>query len=162
MWDEDSKSYISLTDSSVTSLPVYGREYNTRMQLLYVNDGNSYVFADKLIGYLVRNVITNDDNVEDNIRRLQKTYFYRKNPARRPGYNPDTDGKLPIGLEYMPKHVGLWSQDLRDMTYDLLRETNILSTAFDAIGFVDKDAEKILGSDLSYDKTGHIISGGIR
>ena len=161
-WDADREQFISLTESSITSLPLYERNYNTRMQLLYVNDNNNYVFADKLIGYLIRHVITSDDNIWDNIRRLQKTYFYRKNPAKRPDYNPAVDKKQPIGLEYMPKTVGLWSQDLRDMTYDLLRETNVLSTAFDTIGFIDKDAEKILGSDLSYDKYGHIVSGGIR
>ena len=47
------------------------------------------------------------------------------------------------------------------MTYDLMERTGTLDTAFDVIGYVDKDAEKVLGKDLSYDTEGHVISGGI-
>jgi len=164
--DEDTgKSYLwNGTDyvelnSGDTSTDLYARHYNSKMQLLYVNDGNSYVFANKLIGYIIRNVITSDDNISDNIRRLQKTYYYRSNPSRRPGSKKS--GREPIGYDVPPKYWGLWSQELRDMTYDLMHLEGITNSAFDVIGYVDKDAEKVLGEDLSYDKEGHIISGGI-
>ena len=156
----DGTDYVKI-NSADTSTKAYERQYTSKMQLLYVNDGNSYVFANKLIGYIVRNVITSDDNIADNIRRLQKTYYYRSNPYRKPDYNPDVDRREPIGYEVPPKTWGLWSQDLRDMTYDLMHLEGITDSAFDIIGYVDKDAEKVLGEDLSYDKEGHIISGGI-
>lgn len=161
VWDDTSKEYVKIEDS-VISLAPYFRKYNSRMQLLYLNDGNSYLFADKLIGYLLGNVITSDDNIVDNIRRLQKAFFYRKNPTRKPDYKPGIDVVKEVGYNVMPRHVGLWSQDLRNMTYELMYKTDVLNTSFDVIGFVDKDAEKVLGDDVSYDKTGHMISGGIR
>ena len=152
--------YVKI-NSADTSKKAYSRHYSSKMQLLYANNGTSYVFANKLVGYIVRNVITSDDNISDNIRRLQKTYYYRSNPSRRPDYNPKVNRREPIGYDVPPKHWGIWSQELRDMTYDLMHRLNIASTAFDIIGYVDKDAEKALGEDLSYDKEGHIISGGI-
>lgn len=161
VWDDTSKEYVKIEDS-VSSLAPYFRKYNSRMQLLYLNDGNSYLFADKLIGYLLGNVITSDDNIVDNIRRLQKAFFYRKNPTRKPDYKPNIDVVKEVGYNVMPRHVGLWSQDLRNMTYELMYKTDVLNTSFDVIGFVDKDTEKVLGDDVSYDKTGHMISGGIR
>lgn len=159
LWNADSSEYELIKEAIKGNQ--YERTYSSRMQLLYVNDGNKYMFADKLISYLLDNVITSDDQLSDNIRRLQKTFYYRKNPSSKPDYDPARDTALPIGYDHMPKHAGIWSQDLRDMTYDLLNRYGVLSVSFDVIGFVDKDAEKLLGDDLSYDKKGHVISGGI-
>lgn len=143
-------------DTSPSSLP---RAYNSKMQLLTVNDGTSYPYADKLIGYLLGNVITPDDSIPDNIRRLQKVL--------------SADKKCPYYA--WPKAPGFWEPGLRDFVYDRARERDglKLASALDFIGYVDRDVEASYGSDLSYDngmpdadgnrvKRGHAIGGGTR
>lgn len=162
VWDIESEQYKPLS-SSTEPVQVYSRKYNSRLQLLFVNDGENYPFADKLVAYLLDNVITGQDKIEDNIRRLQKTFYYRKNPQAKPNYNPKIDGIKYIGFDVFPRYAGVWSQSLRDMAYDLMYNyRHSLSSTFDTIGYVDKDIEKVLGDDISYDKTGHSISGGVR
>ena len=47
-------------------------QFKSRAQLLMINSGISFPFADKLIGYLVGNVITHLDTIGDNIKRIQE------------------------------------------------------------------------------------------
>ena len=164
LWEgDDEGEYVPMTNMETNPNSVYSRTYNSRLQLLFVNDGIQHPFADKLVGYLLENVISSDDSITDNIRRLQKTFYYRKNPKSKPDYNPKTDRIEEIGYKVFPKHTGVWSQDLRDMAYDLMNvKDGLLNNTFDTIGFIDKDIERVLGDDLSYDKTGHVISGGVR
>lgn len=44
----------------------------TALQLLMFNTGESYPFADRLIEYLTGAVITNQDPLSDNVKRIQK------------------------------------------------------------------------------------------
>ena len=130
-------------EGTETSADTYQREYSSMMQLLFINDSVSHPFADKLIGYLLFNVIGPTDKINDNIRRVQKV-FYKKNM-----------------INY-PRYLGIWTQELRDKAYDYLRSISKLTTAFDVIGFIDKDVEKQFLPGISYDETGHVISGGVR
>ena len=126
-----------------TTADTYQREYSSMMQLLFINDSVSHPFADKLIGYLLFNVIGPTDKINDNIRRVQKV-FYKKN------------------MITYPKYLGIWTQELRDKAYDYLRSIAKLTSSFDVIGFIDKDVEKQFLPGISYDETGHVISGGVR
>ena len=58
-----------------STLPdINSREFKpiSKLQLLALNTGISYPFADRLIEYLVANVILPNDQTPDNIKRLQK------------------------------------------------------------------------------------------
>jgi hypothetical protein len=44
----------------------------SKLQLLALNTGISYPFADRLVEYLIANVIMSNDSTPDNIKRLQK------------------------------------------------------------------------------------------
>lgn len=145
-YDDSEASYVPLSDAaSMTSASDYSRDYVSRLQLLTVNDGASHPFADKLIGYLLGNVITGDDGISDNIRRLQRSLINRKD----------------VGYAYS-RNFGSWEPELRDYVYDLSVRLGIADGSFDSIGFVDKDIERVFGSDIGYDVGGHGISGGTR
>ena len=66
---ETKKTYV---DSSLPD--INSREFKpiSKLQLLALNTGISYPFADRLIEYLIGNVIVPNDGTPDNIRRLQK------------------------------------------------------------------------------------------
>lgn len=145
-YDDSEASYVPLNGvGSMTSADDYSREYVSRLQLITVNDGTSHPFADKLIGYLLGNVITGDDEISDNIRRLQKSLINRKD----------------VGYNYS-RNFGSWEPELRDYVYDLSVRLGVIDGSFDSIGFVDKDIERVLGPDIGYDVGGHGISGGTR
>lgn len=121
------------------------RPYYSKLQLLMINDGESHPFADKLIDYLVGNVITPTDGISDNIRRLQKSIINR------------------FGTTYSHARLpGAWESVLRDYAYDLAKSRGTLASSFDVLGYIDKDVEGLFGSDISYDTERHTISGGTR
>ena len=141
-YDLESNSYLQISDSISSNKNIYQREYNSKMQLLYVNDGINYAFADKLIAYILGLCITEDDNIPDNIRRLQK-YFNEK-------------------IGYRPNRYGQYDTKLRDITYDTISNSGLLVKTFDSIGYVDKDIERELGATVNHDTKLHSIQGGVR
>lgn len=132
-------------DSSLKDKERDARPYYSKLQLLTVNDGETHPFADKLIDYLVGNVITPMDGISDNIRRLQKSVINRFDETY-------SHARLP----------GAWEGVLRDYAYDLAKSRGALASSFDVLGYVDKDVEGLFGSDISYDTKQHTISGGTR
>lgn len=74
-WRYFSNSTIVNFDDKNPRLPeINSREFKpiSKLQLLALNTGISYPFADRLIEYLIMNVIIPNDATPDNIRRLQK------------------------------------------------------------------------------------------
>lgn len=101
----------------------------TRLQLLELNTGISYPFADRLIEYLLGNAITPLDEISDDITRVQKTMEINK-------------------IDY--EHEGAWENKIRNIIYDYMNSdhpdysiTKIVNYANrDCLGYVDKDAER--------------------
>lgn len=99
------------------------------LQLLKINTGVSYPFADRLIEYLVFNAICELDsyNTPDNVRRVQKVM---------------SENKIPIIVD------GAWDTKYRPILYDYLYEHKLPYVEYtDTLGYVDKDVEALYKSN---------------
>jgi hypothetical protein len=120
-----------------------------KLQLLLLNTGESYPFADRLVEYLTGSAITPIDEIVDNIKRAQ-------NVIRKNGYSCKIDG--------------IWEPKLQKIIYDYVMNSGPIKATvdkdnkatlvdlhkgshsqvghqsnnllFDILGYVDKDAEK--------------------
>ena len=115
-----------------------------KLQLLTLNTGESYPFADRLVEYLIGSAITSIDEIPDNIKRAQKV-------MEQNGYYFEIDG--------------LWENKMQNILYDFISSSGPIavtdgklvdkrigvhprlghtnkSTLYDVLGYVDKDTEK--------------------
>ena len=100
--------------------------------LLQVSDGNIYAFSDRLVEYLVQNVINHLDEFSKDIERIQ-TYSkseinWLKNASRYYG-------------DIVP---GVWDKDFQRYLFDLVKDSKILGRHIDLTGYADKDTETII------------------
>lgn len=115
----------------------------TKLQLLAYNSEISYPFADRLVEYLTGNVIGKEDQIEDNIIRIQQN-LYEKFKKSILSYN-ETPGE--------------WNDKYRLYLYDFMTKSS--NTVTDLLGYVDKDVEKALGADINiYSKIGELSDDG--
>lgn len=118
IWDAlDNETF----DSSKLSSP---------LQLLKMNDGQSYCFSDRLVEYLIGNTIDKLDTISDNIKRIQ--YVIRQ---RFPGNS----------FSAFTRDWGIWSDKLQCIIYSYATSGE---THFDSLGYVDKDVEGKFGNDI--------------
>lgn len=105
-------------------------------QLLWLNCGESHPFADKLIGYLLGNVIDSDDKIMNNVLYVQKTLQTYCGKDEYDNYK----------FSYVKKE-GLWQDEYKQRLYMLTQSTPTYNkNAFDILGYVDKDVEMRLAS----------------
>lgn len=102
----------------------------TKLQLLNMNTKESYPFADRLIEYILGNVITPLDENVDNVKRIQKVMH-------------DTDSSVKID--------GIWTDTMRKQLYAYMNSDNVLNSSkkernHDILGYVDKDVESTFKS----------------
>lgn len=101
--------------------------YNSYKQLTYLNDNNSYPFANRLIEYLVGNVITPTDDIELDTKRVESNLIKNK-----------------VISNYTPYYE--WDNNLRARIFLEAQNKKVLNTTFDVLGYVDKDIEeKVVG-----------------
>lgn len=91
----------------------------SELSLLMLNDGNIWPYANRLIEYLLENVITHRDEVTGDVGRIQRA--------------------LNI-YDYVPD---VWSNLLRNDIYQLYRNSDKICF-LDLNGFVDKDTETLI------------------
>lgn len=96
----------------------------SNLSLLQLNDGVTYPFADRLIEYLLYNVITGMDEIGEDITRVRK--------------------KLGNYLHYDPTEVA-WSDYLRILIFDMYMN-NSKSANLDISGYVDKETEQYINT----------------
>ena len=110
-------------DSSFRSVP----------SLIHTVSNKNYAFSNRLIEYLLLNVITKDESINNNIERIQKYASSYKclenNKVRFDDRNSSPD---------------IWDKYLRKFNYDLSTQFYLSPLVFDINGYVDKDTESIL------------------
>lgn len=122
-----SAEFTQLSDSDLNNILL------SDLTLLNRNDSNSYAFSDRLIEYLLLNVIDKNEDISQNIARIQ-TYTSSLTNQNINNY--------PRFISSVPK--GVWTRDLRTYLYYLTMNNSRLINKFDITGFVDKDIEKII------------------
>lgn len=120
----------------------------SRLQLLAMNTGESYPFADRLIEYLSGSTITSMEEIPDNIKRAQKVMSDNKNYFNIEGL---WENKMQnILYDYMINSGPITVKDgllgdRRQGTHPRLGYTS-KSTMYDILGYIDKDTEKLYSS----------------
>lgn len=177
-WQYQANSTVANFETNKTckesTLPdINVREFKpiSKLQLLALNTGMSYPFADRLIEYLVANVIVPNDATPDNIKRLQRVmedcgysfqidgiwepkmqmilYDYLMNNGKFIAV-PETDK---AGNQIYDK-TGNPAYKVRNARLDKPNQTGNLkqrgqgmrSEFYDILGYADKDAEKLYAS----------------
>jgi len=95
----------------------------TELQLLKFNAGTSYPFADRLMEYLCGQAITDTDEINDNVKRVQQVMF---------------ENRILTG-EY-----GFWDNKIKSHMYDFMNlhpKAKCSEDNHDILGYVDKDVE---------------------
>ena len=124
--------------------------FSSSLQLLEINSEISFPFADRLIEYLLDNVVTNIETIGDNIERVQEALIKRQDDSRyvktiingkEVTEKLDTPTKSGI-LDY--KHAGLWEDRYKGVLYNVAAEEGVIDNEFDVLGYLDKDVENKL------------------
>lgn len=110
-------------------------KFISSLQLLSLNSKISHPFADRLVEYLVDNVISSIDTIPDNITRLQ--YMLGERHEK---------GKSGLLQDYSDL-PGIWKDKYRRVLYSIMQREGKLNSISDILGYVDKDTEKVLLAD---------------
>lgn len=119
---------------SFNQLPieVQNSYFKTLSSLLNIADGQNYAFNDRLLEYLLLNVIDSEDEISQNIKRVQDYITSSK------FYNT-------FNTKYKNNYIkGVWDVGMRKYIYDLVTQKTKNNLIYDVNGFVDKDTESIL------------------
>ena len=105
----------------------------TPLQLLRINSGISHPFADRLIEYLTKNAVTDDDEISDNVERIQKTISFSN-------WTDNTNNTL---SKFEFTQAGLWDSRIRPILYASMQidRYNGNDKNHDILGYLDKDVE---------------------
>lgn len=111
------------------------------LQLLIFNTQEQHPFADRLIEYLLENVITSaEDEIPDNVRRVQKVMELN---SRSNNYSMIVPGE--------------WDKNMSRVAYEYITtHRNNFEENHDILGFIDKDVEKYY-KNVSFDVKGNKI-----
>lgn len=122
------QNHMQLNCEGVDKIPAL--PLTTHLQLLSLNTGTSYPFANRLMQYLLGNTITHLQTIGDNIRRVRLAMAWPKLPNKT--------------------YSGLWSQDLQAALYTwATHEHGPDARLHENFGFVDKDVEALYKRTLA-------------
>ena len=154
---------LILNDYETKDIPVGEELDNIKLnnfnQLLFINSGTSYPFADRLVEYLANNAICPNEKISDNIKRLQLGLYnrYNDNKISLSGKSLDSNASpianinyltsKEVGLKSIPRYRGKWESKYRTLIYKIAHEQGLLATNFDILGYLDKDMENVINTD---------------
>lgn len=118
----------------------------SNLQLLWMNSGTSFPYADRLAEYLIGNTIDRNDAISQNVRSVQKILMSEsfKESHRAVLFPDDSSDTETIGIDSV-KAPGKWDESLNDSLYQMVKGSGSIGSLFDIRGDVDKDTERILG-----------------
>lgn len=121
--DLSTERIINLSEERRIPPSVINDTFLSNLSLLRLSDNYDYAFADRLIEFLLWNVICHKDQIDQNIARVQDKLNY---------------------TIYTPRSLkGVWSTNLRKTLYEMFLSQQFYEV-IDITGFVDKDVEKYL------------------
>lgn len=112
----------------------YGNyDYVSKRQLLDLNTKGKFLLADRLVEYLSDQVITQNDAVINNVKKLQLKLkeLFKKGLNEEP-FRP---------FEY----YGIWDNRMREAIYEFICKNNLQSKYKDLLYYCDKDVEINMG-----------------
>lgn len=139
----DKKESISRTISDEEFYETRDFKPITQLQLLMLNTGESYPFSNALVEYLVDNVITQNDEISDNIKRAQVAI-----------YN-NTDGKISHTNE-LGEEDGIWDSRIRPIIYDALQHNVFTVKQHDGKDYLVSEDEVKIKPNREIDNLGYI------
>lgn len=121
--EKDLKIFIKIPSKCKSSLVVLEGDFidKDNIQLFYLNTNENYPFSNRLLEYIIGNIITPLDNIEENIQTVKQL----TNPE-------DMLGRL--------------TEQDREILYELIKEASKSNTSInnlDILGYYDKEAEAL-------------------
>lgn len=125
----DEEKYLPVTESSwaESMTEKYGP-----LKLTWINDGQIYAFTDTLIQYLLLNVISNADTIDENIYRVQE-------------YITSDSHKRVFGSRFNQPYIsGVWNDEMRNYLFNLMMTNQNVNhnIRLDICGYADMLTEQ--------------------
>ena len=115
----DKAAWPTLTSKQINEI------YLSPLSLMYFNDGNSYAFSNRLMEYLLLNVVTSEETIDNNISLFEQ-------------------GQYTIGENITS---GVWKDDIRYNAFNYYKNNyhrDLVLRFRDINGFMDKDMERLI------------------
>lgn len=139
MFNEESDSYpIARVSNTPLIVPIESwnknlKNYPTKLQLLNITSSISYPFADKLVEYLTKFAVDKNENINQNIEKIQDILLEKT-------ANNDLKYNYDIFAGY-----GIWDASIRNSLYTYITSTDAINSYFDILGYADKDVTESIG-----------------
>ena len=148
---EESETIIEIEKEGVGELTTPATDdYN--LSLLRMDTHTTYAFSDRLIEYLLLNIIHQDDTLYQNIARIQESLskFYDKMVATNRQKEIPKISAMATALALKKSKFGIWDAYLSDAIKELTSMCSISYNLFDMDGNVSREIEEILSREVGY------------
>lgn len=115
----------------------------SNLSLLQMSNGKQYAFSNRLVEYLVWNVICSTDDIDKNIERVQD--YISNNKIVQYNGGSYRMSEAPQLYPYTDTYTkGVWKDMMRKYLFDIGYFSKVLPIRLDLNGYVDKDIEQLV------------------